>query len=86
MSGLTFLFAVGAAFALNATNALTQTPLFQEESPGVMIDITSRCTLNGVAPTCSASGFPSENGEYWTNAAKSGTPFQSASVFRQPTL
>lgn len=87
MSGLTFFVAMGAAFAFNVSGILTEQSLFRE-IPGttpntVMENITTRCTVNGVAPTCSAFGLPSENGEYWTNAAKAGDPIPSASVFRQ---
>lgn len=91
MSGLSFFVAIGAAFAFNVSSLVTEVPIFREivtlGGSSIMENITSRCTLNGAAPTCSASGLPSENDLYWNDAGKT-TPsggIPSAVVFEQPT-
>lgn len=88
VSVIAFLFAWGVAFGLNISNLGLETPLFREVigSLGIMQNISYVCTLNGVAPTCSASGLPSARGKYWFNAAKTSPPggIPSSSVFWQP--
>ena len=85
---LAFVFAFGAAFGLNISNLGWETPLFREVigSGGIMQNISFVCTLNGSAPTCSASGYPSARGKYWNDSAKT-TPaggIPSSYVFWQP--
>ena len=91
LSGLTFFVAMGAALAFNVSGMLNQAIIFREvpgTSPNtVMENITSRCTLNSNdLPMCSAfngADLPSENREYWSNAAKTGPAIPSSSVFTQ---
>ena len=71
LSGMAFLCAIGAAFALNISNLMVEPPLFREvpNSGGIMEDISTKCTLVASQQLCSIIA-PSENGKYWNDAAK----------------
>lgn len=72
LAGASFFVAFGAAFAMNASNFLTEAPLFRERpSDNQMVDISNQCTLNAASGVlCSAIGLSSVNGKYWENTQK----------------
>lgn len=80
---LAFVFAFGAAFA-NVSNFRAEVSIFREipSGGGVMENLTDRCTITKPGALCS-NAYPSVNGVYWFDAAKT-TPtggLPSSSVY-----